>query len=66
MKLGDRFVKAKPDQPVEERVVDSFLLGLKYHLVKWGFSKAVVKADLDEKFLQVDRMVVVKAAVEEQ
>ena len=36
------------DRVLEDRVVGSFLLGLKRHLVDWGFDRKEVRVDLDK------------------
>eukprot|EP00929_Paragymnodinium_shiwhaense_P081765 TRINITY_DN42878_c0_g1_i1.p2 TRINITY_DN42878_c0_g1~~TRINITY_DN42878_c0_g1_i1.p2 ORF type:complete len:147 (+),score=39.07 TRINITY_DN42878_c0_g1_i1:159-599(+) len=45
---GDNEYWAKPDMPLEQRVVQSFLFGAKYLFAKWGFAKTALWVDLDK------------------
>ena len=44
-KVGGKDVRSKKDLPIEIRTPISFLLGLRYQLNRWGFSKKEVKVN---------------------
>lgn len=55
IKEGDRKVWAKPDLPLEKRVVKAFVFGLKYAMVeKWGYNKSQIWVDPEEGALWVE------------
>ena len=48
VQLGGKVIWANTDLPKENRTVESFLFGLKKQLVEWGFTRASVRAEVDD------------------
>ena len=53
----------KPDRPIEIRTPISFLLGLRWHLVQWGFNKKEVKVKDSEMMMTVGKVPVLQVSV---
>ena len=58
-KFNDNELWCKPDAPVEVRVVRSVLLGLRWQLGEWGFSKKSIKVDVPASTFKVDGKIIV-------
>ena len=58
----DKIVWSRPEQPIEERVPESFLFGCKRMFTDWDFNKKIVKVDKDNLSLSIDDELVVKAS----
>ena len=49
--------------PLEKRVVNAFLMGLRTQLLEWKFGKAYIKVDLDDAVLKAGGKDILKVRV---
>ena len=61
--VGGKQVWAKPDQPFDNRAVESFLFGTKKQLMEWGYSKQQVWVDTSDASVSVDGAKVMRGNV---
>ena len=64
--LGGNAIWAKEDLPLEERIPQSFLFGLKKLMIGWGYEKMAVWVDLSKNQLLVGTDIVIALTVEEK
>ena len=62
--LGGNAIWAKEDLPLEERIPQSFLFGLKKLMIGWGYEKMAVWVDLSKNQLLVGTDIVIALTVE--
>lgn len=62
-KLGGKTIWCKRDRPIEVRAPIGFLLGLRWQLNQWGFSKREVRVDDATMVMKVHRVPVLNAKV---
>eukprot|EP00959_Pyramimonas_sp_CCMP1952_P239454 5004542-Pyramimonas_sp.AAC.1 len=53
LKHQENMIWTRPDQPLEKRVPESFLFGLRKTFLGWGYSKSEVRVDTVEQKLKV-------------
>ena len=61
--ISGREVKCKPDREINIRAPLSLLLGLRWQLTEWGWSKKEVKVKDEEMLMKVGGVPVVQASV---
>ena len=66
MILGGNAIWAKEDLPLEERIPQSLLFGLKKLMIGWGYEKMAVWVDLSKNQLLVGTDIVIALTVEEK
>ena len=62
-KLNGKAVWAKNDLPISQRCPLTFLLGLRWQLLQWGYTRREVKVDDKLQTLSVDGQTVAEAKV---
>ena len=62
-KLAGRFTWSREDQPIEQRVPESFLFGLRKVLMAWQYTKGEIWIDKVDLVLKIDGEPVVRARV---
>ena len=60
---GGREHWAKPDLPLEPRVLQSFLFGAKYLFAQWGFAKTALWVDVDKSIFYFGNAEVARARI---
>ena len=65
-KIADKAVWCKPNRPIEIRTPLSALLGLRWQLIRWGFTKSEIKVEEDDMTMMVNRIPVVSATFVEK
>ena len=64
--MSGKHVWCKFDQPIEARVPKSFLLGLRWQLVQWGFEKQDVRVDDEHMIMKVGGVPVLQVVIDGQ
>jgi hypothetical protein len=63
LQLAGQTVKCKPELPVEQRACLGMVLGLRYHLIQWGFDRKNIKVDDAIPTLSVGGSPVLKVSI---
>ena len=63
-KVGDKYVWANEDMPIEQRVCRGFLFGCRKLLVGWGYKRSIVEVDTENLSISINRQLVITAKVE--
>ena len=63
VEYGGKMTWSREDLPIERRVPESFLFGLKKVLLEWDYTKEEMHVNRDKATLSVDGTIIVKAAV---